>query len=482
MRNFIKKFKKPRYWVTTVIIIAVALFIFLPGEGPIYESEIVARGDVSEIISGTGFVSAEDEVNLSFETSGTVNQVFINEGDSVVRGQILASLDSQILQDEVDSARASLLSQEAQLQEMYAGLSATEEAVAKEKLETAILNLLTSDIEAHFTGDQIEGSIYSYTPPTISGTYKSTEQGEYVIEIYNSNSSSGYSFRYSGLEDGSEEVSIEKPIPLGIRGLYIQFPESFAKGDGVEWTIRIPNIRSSQYTTRRQAYEQALADYNLAKEGSRPEQIQAQEAQVAQARANYQKAQNALSRATLYSPINGVVRSVPTVGENITSAQNAFYILSNSEYHITLYIPESDIANVSIGNTAEVDFIAFSNEIFDAEVGYISPAAEIKDGVTVFKTRLFFNEIDPRVRAGMTADVDIYTETINDAVTIPGRAVYRTDEGNFVRVTNDREIEERQVELGLRGYDGRVEIKSGLEENEEVITFISSEALDELTN
>lgn len=480
--KFLNKLKKPRYWVSIVVVLLIAWIIFSPERPPEFESEIVERGSIEEIVSGTGAVSASDEVFLSFENQGTISSINVSEGSRVNRGAVLASLNISLLQNDVDSAHANLLAQEARLQEMIAGMSPTEEASALARLESAKFNLLTSDIRAYFTGRQVESGALSYTPPTISGTYMGDEQGEYRITIYRSSAQSGYSFRYSGLESGTGEISVESPKLLGTKGLYIQFPNNFARDTNVEWLIEIPNTRSSQYSSIQRAYNQALADYNLAVEGPRSEQIAAQEALVEQARSNYDRAQNILNRSILSSPISGIVTSLPIViGQTVSPGQTVASIVSENDHKITLWVSESDVANLSVGDIAEVELVAFPNEIFSAEVFYVSPAAESRDGVSSFKVELYFTDNYERIRSGMTADVDIFSHQAEEVLSVPGRAIARVDNVNFVRViNNDGSIEERAVETGLRGYDGRVEIKSGLDVGDEVITFITEDNLNRL--
>lgn len=487
--QLLNKLKRPRYWLSALVVLLVLWIIFSPERPPSLknldltpiESEIVERGDVVEIVSGTGTVSASDEVILSFEAQGTISSINVSEGSRVNRGSVLASLNTSLLQNDVDSAYAVLLSQEAKLQEMRSGLSPTEEAAALARLESARFNLLTADLRAYFTGRQVESGALSYVPPIISGTYMGDEQGEYRITIYRSSAQSGYSFRYFGLESGTGEISVESPKPLGSKGLYIQFPENFARDANVEWLVEIPNTRSNQYTSLQRAYNQALADYNLAVEGPRSEQIAAQEALVEQARANHNRAQNALNRAMLSSPISGIVTSLPIViGQTVSPGQVVASVVSENDHKITLWVSESDVANISVGDVAEVELLAFPNEIFSAEVVYVSPAAESRDGVSSFKVELYFVENYERIRSGMTADVDIFSHQVENVLSVPGRSIARMDNVNFVRVIINGSVEERQVETGLRGYDGRVEIVSGLEEGDEVITFITEENLNRL--
>jgi multidrug efflux pump subunit AcrA (membrane-fusion protein) len=53
----------------------------------------VARGVVQSTVSGSGNLQAADELDLGFKTSGTVTHIYVSQGEHVVAGQLLASLD-----------------------------------------------------------------------------------------------------------------------------------------------------------------------------------------------------------------------------------------------------------------------------------------------------------------------------------------------------------------------------------------------------
>ena len=77
----------------------------------------------------------------------------------------------------------------------------------------------------------------------------------------------------------------------------------------------------------------------------------------------------------------------------------------------------------------------------------------------------------------MTVSVTIFTNRKNDVLMIPERAVINKDNKKTVRVLIDKKnqkIVEKEVLTGLRGNEGMVEVISGLNENEEVVTFIKN--------
>ena len=130
-------------------------------------------------------------------------------------------------------------------------------------------------------------------------------------------------------------------------------------------------------------------------------------------------------------------------------------------------IPEVDIKRISKENAAIIWLDAFQKDVlFDAFVRKIDPAATVSDGVPTYITTLEFAKKDDRIKSGMTANIDIVTSKKENVITLPARAIQT---GSIVRVQVGEEIKEIQVERGVRGRNGEVEIVKGLNGGEVVI-------------
>jgi len=233
----------------------------------------------------------------------------------------------------------------------------------------------------------------------------------------------------------------------------------------------------------------ALARKELAlkKAGSTVEQIAAQQATVAQAeaallasRAQLQSAEAArdnadaqYSKTVLKSPIDGTVSSVmPVVGEMVAANVPVVSVISDTQYEIDAVVPEADIAEVIVGKTAQVTLDAFgTGESFDADVTQVDPAETVVSGLPAYKVTLRFRNEDLRIKSGMTANVGITAGTAQGVLTLPRQAVLLRGDDAFVLLKTASGQEERQVKLGLKGSDGRVEVSTGLQEGDEVVNF-----------
>ena len=92
----------------------------------------------------------------------------------------------------------------------------------------------------------------------------------------------------------------------------------------------------------------------------------------------------------------------------------------------------------------------------------VDPAETIKDGVPTYKTTLTFLARDSRIRSGMTANVDIETGVLHDAIVIPRGAVGTKNGTPYVSVLDQGNVVERSVMTGPSPALGQVEILSGL--------------------
>ena len=123
----------------TLRVISGALVLALAGGGYVAyrtvrpkTAAIVARtttasvGQVTETISASGSVQAADAVNVNAPATATFTELPVSLGDSVTKGQTIAQLDSTSAHNQLETAKANLLSAEAKLQQSLAGLTSQE--------------------------------------------------------------------------------------------------------------------------------------------------------------------------------------------------------------------------------------------------------------------------------------------------------------------------------------------------------------------
>lgn len=522
-----------KYWLLIIIIIGVVGWRYTDnstGGIPVgVETSIVERGEVREVISETGHVQAAQTVNMAFERGGRVAEILVHEGSEVTTGDVLVRLDASTVAADLASANARLEAEQVRLQELLAGADNNSLAVSQSSVasaETTLANakrnleevtaqqdqllqnvektLRNSGLEAYLVSDERENSNYTFTAPTISGTYDSEEEGVYRLELYNSGGQSGSSYRVSGLEEESEPVSTVNPTPIGTRGLFVKFPINFAPR--TEWEIPIPNTRSDSYLANLNAYNAAVEGRKVAiataenavkaaqaalnqgqtqltqvSSSARNERVAAQRALVKQMQAAVAVAEVQYKNMTIVAPFSGIVTKTYTeVGQIVGSGAPVVSLISVGQYEVVVPISEVDIAEVSVYDAAVVTFDAYDDITFQAHVVKIAPSAELVAGVRIFTVTLVFDREDALIRDGLSADVDIATAKRTDVISVPTRAIYEDKTGKFVRVITGDSVTSTYVTTGLRGSDGTSEILEGLSGGETIITFADKAILTQI--
>ncbi|HZQ24977.1 MAG TPA: efflux RND transporter periplasmic adaptor subunit [Terriglobales bacterium] len=100
-----------------VLLIAVGLIAATSGGTKIDPSKLakVEKGDLAKSVVATGKVTPITKVEVKSKASGIVKKLFVEAGDKVKKGQLLAQLDKDEIQAQVDQSRAALQSSEANL-------------------------------------------------------------------------------------------------------------------------------------------------------------------------------------------------------------------------------------------------------------------------------------------------------------------------------------------------------------------------------
>lgn len=202
--------------------------------------------------------------------------------------------------------------------------------------------------------------------------------------------------------------------------------------------------------------------------------VTSQRAQVTSAQANVQSVEAQLSGNVIHAPFAGVVtKQEAKVGQIISPGSPIVSLMSDKQFQIETSIPESDIAKIKLTNAASLTLDAYGGDVnFGAKVVAIDPAETVIDGVSTYKVTLEFDQADERIRSGMTANLDIATDSRTQVLAIPQRAVISVDGEKYVRVlrgdVKSPIVEKTKVTTGMTASDGSIEITSGLSEGDHV--------------
>ncbi|MBU1137008.1 efflux RND transporter periplasmic adaptor subunit [Patescibacteria group bacterium] len=105
----------------------------------------VTRGNVEEIVSVTGTVVSDKQIDLEFENSGKIKKIEVAVGDKVLAGQVLVRLDTAELNAEILSRQAALDMSRAKLAQTLAGAREEDIQVYRTAVEKAQVDLLNEE-------------------------------------------------------------------------------------------------------------------------------------------------------------------------------------------------------------------------------------------------------------------------------------------------------------------------------------------------
>ncbi len=470
--------------VAILIIIAIA-----HKSASVITAVPVRSGDLTQTVLGTGQVTSETDLSLSFSAGGVVMRLPVSVGDTVYKGQVLASLDNR-------NEYASLKSAQANYQKVLAGSSNEEIAVAeaaqksaqsslrstKAVQETLVANAHRALLNADLAPSLLSGA--TGTAPTVTGTYIGAIEGSYEITPH-SIGNGGY-FKYSGLENGTGTISTTVPMPLGTKGLYIQFPASFIGDGSTVWNVALPNAASANYLAAYNAYQNAQqtrdsavsaaeaalaeADANLAlkKAAARPADLAVAEAQVDAAQATYDK-------TLIVAPASGTITRIDIkIGERADAQKEIIVVQNVTDLYVEANINETNIAKVAVGQKVSMTLDAFGPDVpFAGEVIHVDPSATSDDGVANYKIKVSITDPsgEHKIRPGMNANMTITAWERAGVLSVPKAAIEQKADGAYVNVITDDEKGEyvsRPVTIGATGDGELVEILSGLSASDSV--------------
>lgn len=218
-----------------------------------------------------------------------------------------------------------------------------------------------------------------------------------------------------------------------------------------------------------------------------------------QSQASVKEARETLSKTSIYSPMDGVVSSLPTeLGERVsgstfTRGTEIMTVADLARMEARVDVGENDIVTVSVGDTARIEIDAFPEQKFIGIVSQIANTAKStgigsQDQVTNFEVRILVNTpAGVQLRPGMSMTADIETETKADVLSVPIQSVTvrmpkedkdkpeaEEEEGGAKFVSsnaNKKKEEDRLDEVVFVVKDGQVstvKVKRGLSDDSHV--------------
>lgn len=402
----------------------------------VFQTEIVTRGELIATVGGTGTVHANQTAVLTWQTSGTVESVLVQVGDSVREGQELATLKRESLPQAVILAQAELTEARKALDELY-----TNAETAKTNALQAIARYADAVRDAQYRLD-------NFTVP-------SNQAGMDAIEALDKMKANLDAARqaFEAVKNRPLEDPLRKELKEKLDTAQSDYNAAVRRVE-LEYNLQvaISNL------------EKARQDYEKWKDGPSPEDIAAIEARIAAAQAT-------LNLAHLTAPFSGTVTEVKIKpGDQVSPGSVAIRIDDLSSLLVDVRISEVDVNRIQVGQDANLVFDAILNKTYQGKVKEVSPVGTVTQGVVDFIVTIELTNADQEVKPGMTAAVNIVVNQLNNVLLVPNRAVRLSGGERIVYVLQrNGQYEAVPVTLGASSETYSEVIDGGLKEGDEVI-------------
>ncbi len=476
-----KKRKLIRTVLTVIAIVAVILVVlvfyfrnrvdqkFASGAAEVLRYE-VAAGTIHTVVSGSGTLAQVDVEDITVPLGVEITDVLVENRDAVKQGDILATVDmatvmtaladvQQQLDDldgEISDAKGDAVSST-----VTAGVAGRVKRLLAEKgtdvtacmAEHGALAYLSLDgymavdleTEALAKGDAV--TVRREDGTEISGTVDAAIAGKATVLV--TDNGPRYDEEVTVLLDGAQ---------LGKGTLYIHSPLAVT---GYAGTVSSVSAR-----------ENANVYKNTALYSLKDTSFSANYDTLLRSREDLE--QTLLDLLAIYrvgavaAPFDGTVSSI-LYDEDLGKGQtNVLTLYPGRSMEVTISVDETDILALKEGQEAEVTVGSVSDEVFAATVTEISKEASTATGVTLYSADVTLANV-PGMLPGMTAEVDVKIEGVENALILPIDALRQTSAISYVYTTYDPETKQYggmvEVTAGMRN-DDYVEILSGLKEGD----------------
>jgi multidrug efflux pump subunit AcrA (membrane-fusion protein) len=386
------KIIKNHLMIMLFVLVAISLSScgLFPGEEQDVEAPVVEVDN--SIISASGHLVPEEYAVLSLTAAGRVEDVFVQQGQSVSAGQKLVSLGT------FAQAESALAAAELELEAAQQALDTLNETADVAKA-AAWLNLLDAKTQYLVAEEEWDELDVDALKDDIDDTRDDIVEAEEDLEEARENFE-----RYADLEETS-----------GLRQRYEDELEEAQEAYNEEVRARDELVieletAEARWQSARAVLEKAKLDYANLWEGPDPDQVALAEARIAAASAQVDAALEQIENLTLTAPFNGVVADVlVSEGEWASPGQPVAVLADLDSLRVeTTDLNEIDVVHIGVGDMAEVTFDAIPDEIFTGTIIEISPKAADGAGVN-YTVVIELDKVPDAARWGMTAFVDIDT-------------------------------------------------------------------------
>lgn len=337
------------------------------------------RQDIGTYVSLDGQIAPLQESTLSTPQSGNVVNVYVNEGQHVRAGQLLAKLDDSTLQ-------AQLAQQQAIVQQQTATLS-------------------SSNLQAPVTAANASNTIVTAQQQLASARNNVLT----TQEAYH-----------------SAEATYNADKQLIKQGYVAQTAYDQARANYVQAQQQLASAREVQ----RQAETALLAAQSQGKNATpiQAQAIAANRGQLAAAEAQVKLLRTQIGQTNIIAPFDGVVtQRLLDPGAFASPNQPVVRVSQIATVYVNVNIPDSDLAYVQRGTPVSFTTSSLNGRSFNANVMDVN--ATPTQGTLSYRARLRVPNPGDMLRGGMLVSVNVRKDFHRNAIVVPRTAVFQTENG-----------------------------------------------------
>jgi len=389
----------------------------------------VEYGNLTNSVSASGSLVLPNKEDLTFGSAGTVQEVNVEVGDSVKKGDVLGNLDNASilsLQESVTSAKIALRDAQDALQNAQTqGIADAQRAV--------------EEAQQQLTNAQTQG------PLNIANAQSAVNT---ATQNYNDSLAKFMSGRITAQELENARTQLD--------------------------TANLNLVIAQQNADKAVADAQdnlAAAEQALANAGPGSLDIELKQQQAASAQAALNQAEAKLGNATLVAPFDGIVSQVNVdAGQTVSAGTVAIEIVDPIDVEVSTTVDEIDVPQVQVGQKAAISLDALPNDEFSGVVSSISLIGNSQSGVVSYPVTI--NVTLPsgvQLRQGMSATATITTQEVDNVLLVPAAAISGSSSTNpTVTVMVNGSPEVRAVKVG-QSNGTSTQVVSGLNAGDMVV-------------
>jgi HlyD family secretion protein len=305
------------------------------------------------------------QAELSFQVSGRITDLPVDEGQSVEKDQTLAVLDRSEYQARFDQAKANLDAAKADLARLELNFETSKKILPAdvERYEASV-NALKAQMDQMEAGYRVQD--VEKADNTLSSLKTSMEMAQKNKERYEK--------LFSGnIVSEKEHDSVILQYETALKA----YESARANMDQMKEGYRNEDIRVAKAKLVEGEAILKQAKSNLAKIEMTEKEVEAAKARVQAAEAAFKLAETQLGYIELKAPFKGIITSRNIEqGEVVSLGQDVFSLADLSSIELKIYVDETEIGKVRPGQDADVTVDTFSEKVFKGKVSFISPEGE----------------------------------------------------------------------------------------------------------